>query len=207
MKLEKLSGVIAGLLIGLGCMSPAFAQVTLEVDMDPITPGVQSTWSAFGPVTATVMMTVGPAGVSSYFVSALFDNTELTLVGAPASTELLPAGFTFNLTAGVASESQILGQVYTFEAGTFGLGPVSTGPFSIGTINFTVTSIVDDAVPDITLGFYNVGTDGVFDNAGNPVAPTFVAASVAPEPSAAALLAGGMLALWMVQRVRHGRAA
>ena len=58
-------------------------------------------------------------------------------------------------------------------------------------------------MPDITLGFYNAGIDGLFDNAGNPVVPVFANASVVPEPSAPALLLCGTLALWMFQRGRH----
>ena len=110
-----------------------------------------------------------------------FDNTELSLAGAPASTELLPAGFTNNFTASVLSESQALGQVYTFEASTLGLGPANTN-FTIGTINFSATALVNDSVPDITVGIYNVGIDGLFDNAGNPVAPVTAAGFLTPMP-------------------------
>ena len=74
---------------------------------------------------------------------------------------------------------------------------------TIGTINFTVTSLVDDAAPDITLGFYNGGIDGLFDNAGNPVVPLFVNGSVVPEPGTATLLLGGAFALWMSRRARQ----
>ena len=201
---KKMLKLTAGLLTCFGCATPAFAQVTLSVDMDSITPGIQSTRSTLGPFTAGLIMTVGPGGVSSYGISVLFDNTELSLVGAPASTELLPAGFTFNFTPGVASESQALGNVLTFEAGTFGAGPSSTS-FTFGTISYTVTSLVDDAVPDISLGFFNVGVDGLFDSAGFAVVPTFADGFVVapvPEPGAGALLAGGMALTWLLTRRR-----
>ncbi len=201
MNAKNLFRLVTALLMFAGWTAPSVAQVTLSVDMDTVTPGIQSTWDALGPVTAGLVMTVGPGGVSSYGISALFDNTELSLSGVPASTELLPAGLTFNITPGVASESQPLGRVYTFEAATFGLGPVSTS-ITIGTINFTVTSLVDDAAPDITLGFYNGGIDGLFDNAGNPVVPLFVNGSVVPEPGTVTLLLGGAFALWMSRRAR-----
>jgi hypothetical protein len=199
---KKLLKLIAGLLTCFGCTAPAFAQGTLSVDMDIITPGIQSTRSSLGPFTAGLVMTVGPGGVSSYGISILFDNTELSLVGAPASTELQPLPGGINITAGVALESQALGQVYTFEAATLGLGPVSTS-FTIGTINFTATALVNDGLPDITLGFYNAGIDGMFDNAGFAVVPVFANASVVPEPSTAALLLCGTLASWMLRRGRH----
>ena len=179
----------ARLLACFGCAAPAFAQVTISVDMDTTTPGIQSTRSALGPFTAGLVMTVGPAGVSSYGISAQFDNTELSLVGAPASTELLPAGFTFHFTAGVAEESQAQGHVYSFEAATFGLGPANTN-FTIGTINFTVTALVSDASADITLGFYNSSIDGLFDNAGNPVVPVSVNGFVTPRPTLRIALTG-----------------
>jgi hypothetical protein len=200
MSLKRLLKLGAGLLTCVGCAAPAFAQVTFSVDMDTITPGIQSTRGTLGPFTAGLVMTVGPGGVSSYGISALFDNTELSLAGAPASTELQPlGGGGFNFTAGVASESQVLGQVYTFEAATFGLGPASTS-ITIGTISYTVTALVNDGVPDITLGFYNAGVDGLFDNAGLPVVPVIADASVVPEPSAGVLLLGGMAATWLIRR-------
>jgi hypothetical protein len=196
---NKLLKLGAGLLVSFGCAAPALAQITLSVDMDTITPGIQSTRSTLGPFTAGLVMTVGPGGVSSYGISALFDNTELTLVGTPASTELQPLPGGFNFTVGVASESQALGRVYTFEAATLGAGPTSTS-FTIGTIGYTVTALVDDGVPDITLGFYNLGVDGLFDNAGLPVVPVFADAAVVPEPSAGALLLCGLAVTWLLKR-------
>lgn len=161
--------------VALGLAAPLRAAVTISVDMDPATPGIQSTRTAAVGETLTIelVMTVDAAGVSSYGVSANFDNAELTLSGAPATTELLPAGFTYNLNAGVNSESQALGQVRTFEAATLGTGPVSTS-FVIGRISFTASAPVTDGTADVTLGFFNVGVDGCFDNAGNAVAPVFV---------------------------------
>ena len=163
--------------LALGLAIPLSAAVTISVDMDATTPGIQSTRTAGAGETFTVelVMTVDAAGVSSYGISANFDTTELSLNGAPASTELLPVGFTVNLNAGVNSESP--GQVRTFEATTLSNGPVSTS-FVIGRINFTAPSPVTDGTADITLGFFNVGVDGCYDNAGNPVVPTFVSGKV-----------------------------
>ena len=200
---KKLLKFTAGLLVGCGCVGPALAQVTIDVDMDTITPGIQTTRSTLGPFTAALVMTVGPGGVSSYGLSLLFDNTELSLVGVTPATELLPAGFAFNITPGVASFSQALGQVYTFEAATFGLGPASTS-FTFGLINYTVTSIVNDGIADISPGLFNIGIDGLFDNAGLPVVPTLNPGFVVPEPNAAALFLCGTAAFWLLQRSRRG---
>ena len=57
------------------------------------------------------------------------------------------------------------GNVLTFEAATFGLGPVAT-TFAIGTIEFRVSSNVATDGPDIFSGAFNVGFDAIFDNAG-----------------------------------------
>ena len=165
MKLLKLT---AGLLTGFGCAAPAFAQVTFSVDMDTLTPGIQSTRSALGPFTAGLVMSVGTNGVSSYGVSAFLDTTELTLTaGTSANTAPLPAGM-FSFAAPVEASPF----VYSFNGATLGLGPSSTS-FTIGTFSYTVTAIVDDGLPDITPGFYNAGIDGLFDNAGLPVVPVF----------------------------------
>ena len=127
-------------------------------------------------------MTVGAGGVSSYGISALFDNGELRLSGTPATSELLPAGLTNNLTAGVFSESNLPGgTVHTFEAVTLGTGPANAN-FLIGTITFRVQSATDDGAPDLTPGFFNSGVDGCFDNTGNAVAPTFNAGFLTPAP-------------------------
>ncbi len=172
----------------LAWAAPGNAAIVVSVDMDTVTPGVQATRSAAINAIFTIglVMTADAAGVSSYSVSVNFDNAELTLNGAPASTELLPAGFTFNFNAGVSSESQALGQVRSFEAATFGLGPVSSS-FTIGTISFKATAPLTDAFLDVTPGLFNIGIDGVFDNAGFDLSlgATFIggAVMVVPEPT------------------------
>ncbi len=120
-------------------------------------------------VTATIRLSADTAGVSSYALSIEFDsdlNDELDLISV---TEALPVGFQFNLTSGVAStqesSSSQMGNVLTFEAGTFGAGPAST-TFAIGTIEFQVSSNVARDGPDIFSGAFNVGFDDIFDNQG-----------------------------------------
>ena len=137
-------------------------------------------------VTAEIRITSDEAGVSSYGVSLEFDS-DLDLVLA---TELLPAGFAFNLSNGVQDtlESQVAqdGHVFTFEAATFGNGPVST-TFAVGTIQFTVKDPQSDGV-DLRSGLFNAGIDGFFDNAGESLAGVeFGTASVVPVPEPGAL--------------------
>ena len=79
--------------------------------------------------------------------------------------------------------------MFTFNGATFGAGPVNTS-FVIGTSNFKVQpgEAIDHALADVTLGFYNAGVDGLFDNAGSPVAPVFLDGYVIPvTPSITAL--------------------
>jgi hypothetical protein len=78
--------------------------------------------------------------------------------------------------------------VLTFEAVTFGDGLTDT-TFPIGTVQFLVTSNVSTDGADLFSGFFNFGVDGMFNNAGNPLQPTFNSASVdaIPEPSSLAL--------------------
>jgi hypothetical protein len=203
MKATTLSKAITALVVVFGCVTSGWAAVSFSVDMDLGTAGIQNTRAASpGDIFSVgLVLSVDAAGVSSYGVSVNFDNTELSLNGSPASTELLPAGLTFNITPGVASESQPLGQVRTFEAATFGLGPVSTS-FTVGTISYKALVPVSDGLADVSLGFFNTGIDGYFDNAGNPVVPTFNPGYlvVVPEPSIMALLFGGTLSLWLARR-------
>ncbi len=212
MKQTMKTKVIACLVSLLTSITVAPAAVLVAVDMDTVTPGIQSTIIvAPGAIfSVNLLVTSDLAGVSSYGISALFDNTELTLNGVPdsaAATEFLPAGFAFNINAGVNSASQALGQVYTFDAATFGAGPVAT-MFAIGSISFVASAPVTNASLDVTPGLFNVGFDGIFDNAGGDLGPGAVfvggTVNVVPEPaSAALLLAGaGVVALRNRRRLR-----
>lgn len=55
---KRLSKVAARMLFGLACAAVGFAQVTISVDMDASTPGIQSTRSTLGPFTAGLVMSV-----------------------------------------------------------------------------------------------------------------------------------------------------
>lgn len=210
MKFPKLIKSIAGMAMLCGGAGALPAAVIISMDMDPLTVGIQDnvTVAAAQTFSVDLLVTADADGISSYGISALFDNSELTLNGVPdtaAATEDLPAGFTFNLSAGVSSASQAMGQVYTFEAGTFGLGPVSS-TFKIGTISFTATSPVTNGAFDVTPGFFNTGIDGIFDNAGGDKGPTATFAggrvNLVPEPVGGALLALGAFGFLGTRRKR-----
>ncbi len=180
MKQAKPLKAIIALACVIGSVAAAPGAITISVDMDPATPGIQSIRAAStgDTFTAGIVMSVDSAGVSSYGISVLFDSTELMLNGSPAATELLPTNLTYNLSTGVALESS--SNVYTFEAVTLGTGPMNTN-FLIGTIAFRIKTPTNDNLPDMTLGLYNTGVDGVYDNAGNAVAPTFNSGLLTPR--------------------------
>lgn len=186
---------ILAILLG-SCAARSNGQVTVSIDMDTNVPGVQGSRVASPGESFPIAMwlDVGASGLSSYGVSLLFDTIEFDLMGAGAASELLPAGFDFNLTDGVESLLEDigggLGRVSTFEAATFGAGPIDS-TFIIGTIDFLVDAIADDGLVDLTPGLFNAGIDGFFSNAGTPILPVFHPGHVVPEPISLTLLALG----------------
>jgi len=196
-----------------------------RIDMDSTTPAIDTVISP--PLLSTISVGVYldltgggagyPAGMSIYGVSLAFDNTELSLMGAPAATQSIPTLVPFGFgTLGVPAElgadlgydaGGTWGSIKSFAGFTLGAGPVN-GLHLLGTVNFKVNSIVSDGFLDVIPGFFNAGVDGLFDNASAaiPMPPAnFVGGSVGvvPEPSVSALLLCGTLALWMLQRGRH----
>lgn len=194
-KCIRTSGVAVALAGLLALATDGSAAVLISVDMDPATVGIQSTrlGSSGDPFTADLVMTVGAEGVSSYSVSANFDTTELMLDGSPAASyPVLPGGLTPVPPA--PSEDNALGRVWSFNGVTFGTGPSLTS-FVFGSIKFKVTTPVTNLSEDVTPGFFNLpgSIDSMFDNAGNPIVPTFAGGTVnvVPEPGSAALLVLG----------------
>lgn len=162
-------------------------------------------------LTATVSITPDAAGISSYGISLFYDmdfGNELDLILA---TELLPPAFDFNVTPACAATQQsteaLVGYVLTCEAGTFSNGPTVPLPFDIMTILFQVTGNVTGDGFDIETGLFNVGIDGIFDNAGGVVSPVFGTAGVylIPEPSTALLVGLGLVGIASSRRRRLGR--
>ncbi len=152
-------------------------------------------------ITAEIRITADANGISSYGVSVEF-NGDLDFLSA---TELLPAAFSFNLSAGVdgSSESSVAtpGRVLTFEAATFGVGAVNVS-FLAGTISFRVVAPLNNG-PDITTGLYNAGIDGIFDSEGLELETEFRSAAVTPEPGTVLLLGAGIAALTGGRRNRR----
>ena len=201
----KTSGFAVALAGLLAWATDGSAAVVISVDMDPGTVGIQPVRvaSAGDLFTADLIMTVGAEGVSSYSVSANFDIVELSLDGSPAASyPALPGG----LSPGTAPvEDNALGKAWSFNAFTAGVGPSLTS-FVFGSIKFKVVTPVTDLSEDVTPGFFNLpgALDSMFDNGGNPIAPTFVGGTVnvVPEPAGMALLLVGSGALLLRRRNR-----
>lgn len=205
----------------------AHAAIVYSIDADPNAIGIQSTRAVSPNSTFTVDLVASLPGaadsVSSYGVSVQFDTTELNLSSV---TELAPStdvngnalsGSLSNFTSGVSGTSESigngLGEIRTFEAGTFGSGPVGPSLFVVGSISFTAANPGGDASDiDILPGEFNSLIDMSFDNSvpGQRIVPTFVGASVTviPEPTCVGLLFCVGSALLLVRSKRcHGRIA
>ncbi len=176
---------------------PASAGLMVSVDMDTVTPGIQSSISVLPGAAFSVDLwaTIDAAGISSFSISTTFDTTELSLsppAGPAASQPALPGG----LAPFIAPvESNALGQVYSFNGGTLGLGPVSTS-FIFGSIAFTAPTPVTNGIDDVNVGYFNLPgvIDDAFNNAGASLSGMTVFTGglvnvVVPEPSGAAFLA------------------
>ncbi len=187
---------ISALVATFGWVAPCFPAMVVSVDMDVGAAGIQGTRKAAPGDTfaADIVLSVDAAGVSSYGISVQFDTTELSLNGATpaANNPVLPGGLG-SLVAPTWNNAQ--GWVHFFNATTLGAGPANT-TFTIGTINYLVTSVSDDGLVDVQPGFFVEGADGLFDNAGNSVTPTFKPGYViVPEPAATGLVTGLMAVL------------
>ncbi len=174
------------------------------------TPGTNKIGAEAGDLlTAIVSIEPDAAGVSSYGISVLFDMDLGNELDLDSVTELLNAPFTFNFDPGCASTQEStgakVGNVLTCEAATFGAGPPPPTSVAIMELKFLVTANVVDDLFDIELGFFNPGFDGVFDNAGGSVNPTFGRASVnvIPEPDTALLIGFGLVGLGVRLRKRR----
>lgn len=205
---------IAGFVSLFTTLTVAPAAVVVSVDMDTVTPGIQSSITVV-PGTAfsvDLWITVDALGLSSFSISAVFDTSELSLsppAGPAASQPALPGGLT---PFAPPTESNALGHVYSFNGGTFGPGPASTS-FIFGSISFTAPTPITDASNDVSVGYFNF--PGIIDDASTSGGASLLGATtftggkvnVVPEPaSAVLLLAGaGMLSAGRCRRLCEAR--
>ena len=177
----------------------AQSAITIEVDMDPVPPGIQDTHVGGGAVTATLWLVMGAGdSLTDYSVSARIDAAELAYA-APSAEPAAPLGFGLDAPAPLADTVLIVPgfhQTGSFDAGTFAgaagaplLGPSST---LIGTMSFTVVTPIDDGAADVDPAFWVFGIDAVIDG---PLTPAvgFRPGYVTPEPSTTLLLGLGSL--------------
>jgi hypothetical protein len=167
-----------------------------------------------------IYLTAGSEGLSAWGISLSFNDQVQVLhtpneFGVKPTVTCLPfpacffdsptlAPFTPGVSGVSPSGPATTGFVYTFEAGTLGNGLLgSFGPLKIGEVWFQVQSAVGTDGADVASGFFNVGTDGAFDNNSLPVAMNFGNAAVdlwGPEPGTATLLGLGLLGLTLAGR-------
>ena len=198
-------------LLGVGLWSPgAWALPALDVLFTgrngmAIAPSSSVVAAPGDRLTASLVLSAGPEGVSSYGLSIEFDADLADELDLESATELLPSGFDFNLTPGVGgtreSDATQSGLVLTFEAATFGFGPTDSS-FEIGVVEFLVTGNVATDGDDIQSGFFGAA-DGIFDNLGGDLSGQLVLGSAAvnvPEPGSALLVALGLVGSCWLRR-------
>jgi len=204
----RILGLVLPALLATSAGATPIAELVFVASSGAGAPGTSTIQAEPGDLlTAEIRVTAGPEGVSAYGISLEFDvdlGDELDVVSV---TELLPPGFSFSFTPGVAriqeSAATRPGRVLTFEGATLGLGPANR-TFVIGELVLRVTDALATDGADLVLGLWNPGVDGLFDNAGADLAPSasFGSASIValPEPASALLVALGLAALARLRR-------
>ncbi len=132
------------------------SRLTVSIDLDPTTDGIQSTgdFKKGDVVTANVVMTLtGAASLSSYGYSVRFDTDEVDFV---SRTETPPTGMDeadnqnfSDENAGNGAPFGNFGWLRRFDAITLGNGPIAPGTFVVATLTFNVVNL-GGGVNDVT---------------------------------------------------------
>jgi hypothetical protein len=195
MKTSKLGKSVVGMAFIFTSVATAPAALVAFVDMDTVTPGIQSSISVAPGAMFSVdlWLTVDAGGLSSFSISAIFDTSELSLMppGGGATTQpLMPGGL---LPLAAPMEVNPLGHVFSINGATFGAGPASVS-FPFATISFVAPTPITDVLADLSLGYFNLpgAIDDAFDSGGTSIAATTTfsggTVNVVPEPTSAACL-------------------
>jgi hypothetical protein len=186
--------------------TPALGGGPLVAILFPDTQTNEIAVAAGAPVVAQVWITPGADGLAGYGVSLRFDG-DLDLAGA---SELLPAGFDTNLSAGfestLESDGLSLGEIASCEAASLGAGAAAGVPFLACEIELVASDAVAEDGEDLFVGLFAPGVDGLYTSDGGDLssAAVFANASVhpAPEPAAALAACAALAAVASLRRCR-----
>lgn len=194
--------VIAACLLGTVCATPAaIGAVTVDIDLDPVAPNIQSTLGVMtGQIfTVDVVVTLETGdSLSSYGFGVSWDGVEVTgSGGTDTPPPSLPTNFEPGLPGGGATSAQM------WDGSTTGDGPVGPTSFVAGTYTFMANvNGIDDGAGDITPGPpVPLALGGFFDNEGDLVTPVFNSGFLIPEPTSLGLLCFATLGMAMRRRV------
>jgi hypothetical protein len=180
--------------------------------------------SAVATLTLDMRIVVDSAGLSSAFLSLDFDTDllneldfvsfeELSWTGVMMTTMATPTlqPFAIGLQGSQESTGAQIGYLYTFDQATISTTsdccPVST-TLAFARVVFTTNHVQNgDDGPDIFSGLFNIGVDGIFNQAGGNIGGTTTYGTARvnqiPEPSTLGLLGLGLSALVVAGRRRR----
>ncbi|MCC7336335.1 MAG: hypothetical protein IT422_14695 [Pirellulaceae bacterium] len=178
--------------------SLAHADIVFFVDLNMDQVGIQQSMvgNADDVLTATIVLQLTDAAtsLSSYGITLEYDPNELSFL-LSGSVETPPTGLQSLVTL---KDSAVVGTISGIEAGTFDSGPAGPAIFNIATIHFRVLTPLGNA-QDIDLRLFEAPPfDGLFDNEGKQLVPSFFGASVVtsvPEPLPLPLVGLSLMAL------------
>jgi len=190
------------------------SDIIISVDMNPVTPGIQSNFEAVAGSIGTTftaglfMQLTGSTSISVYNFSVEYDRNELTF----RSRSETPANLTGLSELDTTNANNIsTGRLFRFDGGTFAAsgGPTAPfGPVKIGEIVFSTSTPSGGASDiDITPGRFEPLFDTFFDNPGAELMSSVIfnggSLSVAiPEPASLSLVGIALLASGVYRRRR-----